>query len=86
MTSARPVNHIVGLHSIVSDCMSLTYQQFHVLTIKKHAERTFGGKPPGMPRGRPSAPCRHGHPGEMFRTPLMSRIPGEKSLFAVFLA
>ncbi|MCD8064661.1 hypothetical protein [Akkermansia sp.] len=35
MITALPVNHMVGLHSTVSDCMFLTYQQFHALDHKK---------------------------------------------------
>lgn len=35
MITALPVNHMVGLHSTVSDCMLPTYQQIHALDHKK---------------------------------------------------
>ncbi len=52
MITALPVNHMVGLHSTVSDCMLPTYQQIHALDHKKkRTSPSFAGK-----RERPVAP------------------------------
>lgn len=55
MITALPVNHMVGLHSTVSDCMLPTYQQIHALDHKKSApppplrESGASCRPPGYP-------------------------------------
>ncbi len=50
MITALPVNHMVGLHSTVSDCMLPTYQQIHALDHKKSA--------PPPPLRESGASCR----------------------------
>ncbi|WP_290487852.1 MULTISPECIES: hypothetical protein [unclassified Akkermansia] len=54
MITALPVNHMVGLHSTVSDCMFPTYQQIHALDHKKKlASSTFAGTGNFLPGKHP---------------------------------
>ncbi len=83
MITALPVNHMVGLHSTVSDCMFLTYQQFHALDHKKvHGIHLCGES---------GAPCRpEDSPDARLRRKKAPAFPAgnilEKSLFTFFLA
>ena len=87
MTTARPMNHMVGLHSTVSDCMFLTYQQPHALDHKKSTGKApLAGTSRKYLRPAPFPLFPHIRSGAAAPAGAGAAHPAGKSLFTVFLA